>query len=225
MTSLRGSLASPGYPNPYPGDVDCVWEIQAVKGNSIDLNFVDVDLAPSKFCNQDFIEVRRSETDYVIGLYCGKQYPENTIQVYDKVLIRFHSAAGSTGKGFKMEWSYGKFSSMIYIHERKLRISLLGHKNEFKNQTKGSIEAPPLKAAGNEEEPFSWRVLVSRESYISLEFQQYTDGLKVSLIKTTRKLDLISIDMILYVSYILDISHFYTIWRHFIANCANYLYD
>ncbi|KAL9905968.1 cubilin 2 isoform 1-T1 [Glossina fuscipes fuscipes] len=160
LKSLRGSLASPGYPNPYAGDVDCVWEIQAVNGNSIELNFVDVDLAPSKFCNQDFIEVRRSETDYVIGLYCGKQYPENTIQVYDKVLIRFHSEAGSTGKGFKMEWSYG-------------------HKNEFRNQTKGLIQAPPVKAAGNEEEPFSWRVLVSRESYISLEFLQYTDGLKL----------------------------------------------
>uniref|UniRef100_A0A1A9WD06 Cubilin n=1 Tax=Glossina brevipalpis TaxID=37001 RepID=A0A1A9WD06_9MUSC len=158
LTSLRGSLVSPGYPNSYPGDVECIWEIQAAKGNSIVLNFLDVDLATSEFCNQDFIEVRRSATDSLIGLYCGKQYPESMIQVYDKVLIRFRSATGSTGNGFKMAWS---------------------HNNEFINQTKGTIEALPLKAARNEEEGFSWRVLVPRETYISLEFLQYTGGLKL----------------------------------------------
>ena len=61
LTESVGQFRSPGFPNVYPGNLHCVWEIQAPPGFAIDLQILHLDV-------EDFIEscVDRLEVKTVV---------------------------------------------------------------------------------------------------------------------------------------------------------------
>lgn len=52
-----GTISSPGFPNPYPRDLECLWHIKAPDGNRVDLVIETLDLEYSKTCTFDYVQV------------------------------------------------------------------------------------------------------------------------------------------------------------------------
>lgn len=59
-----GSFHSPGYPNRYPSNRECIWYIQTTPGSSIQLTIQEFDVEYHPNCNYDVLEVR--ELDLVL---------------------------------------------------------------------------------------------------------------------------------------------------------------
>lgn len=103
-SSEHGTIASPGYPNSYPRNVECVWQIPSSPGNRLTLSFKEFDLIRSEHCNLDYVEVREeSGIGKIIGVYCDKDV--NAISSSKSLWIKFKSSADRTAKGFVAEYS------------------------------------------------------------------------------------------------------------------------
>ncbi|XP_065360610.1 cubilin homolog [Calliphora vicina] len=160
IESAKGSLASPYYPSTYPPNIECTWVLQGTKGSFLELQFDQLDIANSEHCNEDYLEIRSWSESKVLGIYCGLEKPENTLVSFERFWLRFHSADGSTGKGFKLSWNYA-------------------HLNDLVNITQGYISNPPINMVRNDEEPYAWRILVPRGEFIQLSFHEYNKGLNL----------------------------------------------
>lgn len=61
LSSPRGSIASPYYPEPYGKNTDCVWQIIVAVGSQIQIMFPDIDIKSIGSCGKykfsDYIEV------------------------------------------------------------------------------------------------------------------------------------------------------------------------
>lgn len=57
LTSVTGSIVSPNYPEPYGANSECIYKISVAMGSKITLNFMDLDLENSDYCESDFLEV------------------------------------------------------------------------------------------------------------------------------------------------------------------------
>ena len=65
LTLDFGEIASPGYPNPYATQAECVWKIIVGTGDHIQFQFLNIDLEDTYFdnCRRNFIQVRVSEVN------------------------------------------------------------------------------------------------------------------------------------------------------------------
>ncbi|XP_017111903.1 cubilin homolog [Drosophila elegans] len=158
ITSVRGSLSSPNYPDSYPANVECVWTIEVRPGNALEINFDAMDIVRSDHCNEDFLELRSGVQGPLLGLYCDKKLPEGPLLVNSQLWIKFRSTPGNTAGGFRLRWSYV-------------------HNIEITNGTNGTIEQPPSLFLNDEFEPFTWRIFAEREKVIVLHFDEYISGL------------------------------------------------
>ncbi|MEQ2238486.1 hypothetical protein ILYODFUR_033637 [Ilyodon furcidens] len=52
-----GSISSPGYPNRYPDNRECIWYVTSTPGSSITLNIHEFDVEFHENCNYDVLEV------------------------------------------------------------------------------------------------------------------------------------------------------------------------
>lgn len=53
-----GEIASPGYPNSFPPNLDCIWTIQASQGNQMVLVIEEMNITQSEHCNEEYLELR-----------------------------------------------------------------------------------------------------------------------------------------------------------------------
>ncbi|XP_036131390.1 cubilin [Molossus molossus] len=99
----EGTLNSPGYPEVYPSDVECVWNIVSSPGNRLQLSFITFQLEESQDCRRDFVEIRKENaTGHLVGRYCGNALPLTSPSlVAHSLWIRFVSDASGTGTGFQ----------------------------------------------------------------------------------------------------------------------------
>jgi len=108
ITSARGSLSSPNYPDSYPANIECVWTIGARPGNALEISFEAMDIVRSEHCNEDFLELRSGSQGPLLGLYCDKNLPASPLVVRSEVWVKFRSRPANTAGGFRLHWSYGK---------------------------------------------------------------------------------------------------------------------
>ncbi|KAJ8376962.1 hypothetical protein SKAU_G00075420 [Synaphobranchus kaupii] len=99
-----GTITSPGYPQNFPPNIECTWQVVAHEGNHLEMTF-DSDFEipdPSGHCLGSFFKVwsGRSEVDSSLLLTaCGPTAPGPLIAPYNTITTRFQST-GSPGKGF-----------------------------------------------------------------------------------------------------------------------------
>lgn len=67
LSGTSGSFHSPGYPNTYPSNRECIWYIHTTPGSSIQLTIQEFDIEYHPNCNYDVLEVR--ELDLVFKKY------------------------------------------------------------------------------------------------------------------------------------------------------------
>jgi cubilin len=57
LTEPSGVVSSPNYPNDYPNDAACTWEIAVEEGKRIRLKFNYFHLEASVGCDKDYLEI------------------------------------------------------------------------------------------------------------------------------------------------------------------------
>ncbi|XP_036916668.1 cubilin [Sturnira hondurensis] len=100
---VEGIFDSPGYPEVYPSNVECVWNIISSPGNQLQLSFITFQLEDSRDCSRDFVEIREDNaTGHLVGRYCGSTLPLNYSSAVAHVLwVRFVSDGSGSGTGFQ----------------------------------------------------------------------------------------------------------------------------
>ncbi|XP_055847074.1 cubilin homolog [Episyrphus balteatus] len=160
LTSLRGSLASPFYPESYPSNVECIWILNAPSGNYLELTFDQMNITNSENCNQDYLEIRETSiTGRLLCVFCSNVLPTDSFRGFERIWIKFRSAEGSTGLGFRLSWTNSQLNEVSGF--------------------KGKIESPSIVSIRSEREPFQWRITVPRDYLISLTFKEYNGGLQL----------------------------------------------
>ncbi|KAM9359736.1 mannan-binding lectin serine protease 1 [Symphorus nematophorus] len=68
---MYGSLQSPNFPEPYPREMQLLWNLSVPEGFQIRLYFSHFDLEPSYLCEYDYVKVEAEGE--VLGLFCGRE--------------------------------------------------------------------------------------------------------------------------------------------------------
>ncbi|NXG01683.1 CUBN protein, partial [Sakesphorus luctuosus] len=104
----RGAFNSPGYPEPYPLNSECVWTILSSPGNRLQLSFIAFQVEFSSNCTKDYLEIREgSETGTLAGRFCGNSLPADYTSTIGHVLwVKFFSDSSGTDVGFRATFSH-----------------------------------------------------------------------------------------------------------------------
>uniref|UniRef100_A0A4X2M7T4 Cubilin n=1 Tax=Vombatus ursinus TaxID=29139 RepID=A0A4X2M7T4_VOMUR len=98
----EGVFNSPGYPDIYPPNVECVWNIPSSPGNQLQLSFITFQLEESENCTKDYLEIREGNaTGHLAGRYCGHSLSNYTSVVGHVLWIKFVSDGSGSGLGFQ----------------------------------------------------------------------------------------------------------------------------
>ncbi|KAL0113327.1 hypothetical protein PUN28_012468 [Cardiocondyla obscurior] len=118
--SLNGharEISSPGFPNLYPNNGECIWEITGDNGYHIGLSFVDrFNLETSSNCEKDYVEVfdwiieddRRNYDNgewKSLGKVCGRNTPSSFNSTSNRMKVIFRSNDAVQADGFHAVWS------------------------------------------------------------------------------------------------------------------------
>ncbi|XP_070540436.1 cubilin-like [Ptychodera flava] len=109
-----GNVSSVGFPDPYQGEGQCTWTINA-RANKILLTFPEFDIAESEECREDYIEVFDGDDDEAgtpsFGRYCGSVSPPGIVSSGKHLFIKFKSGANLGGhKGFIATYNEGPYT-------------------------------------------------------------------------------------------------------------------
>ncbi|XP_071443305.1 cubilin [Hetaerina americana] len=103
-SQLNGVVHSPYYPNPYPGNKECIYHIALPPQNAIKLTFQDMEVEDSSRCLFDYIEVRDGdyENSTLIGKYCGGPHnlPQFIISSLNHLWMKFKTDSSVHKRGF-----------------------------------------------------------------------------------------------------------------------------
>ncbi|KAA0704371.1 Bone morphogenetic protein 1 [Triplophysa tibetana] len=103
MTSLNGSFTSPGWPQEYPPNKNCVWQLIAPTQYRITLLLEAFEIEGNDVCKYDYVEVRSGlSTDSKLhGKFCGTEKPEAITSQANSMCVEFKSDNTVSKRGFK----------------------------------------------------------------------------------------------------------------------------
>ena len=107
MTGEDGVFTSPNYPKSYPINVQCVWTIVTVPGDTIELKFNDFHLENSgTACGYDFVDIRDGSSldSPLIGKFCSSKIIGPISSTGNSLFIRLKSDGTVSEKGFRASW-------------------------------------------------------------------------------------------------------------------------
>ncbi|KAG7527098.1 cubilin [Solea senegalensis] len=99
-----GTIKSPNYPQNFPANVECSWQIIAHEGNHLEMSFNSDFQIPdsSGTCQSSYIKVfsgQSQNSDALLSTGCGSVAPGRIIAPANIMTARFQ-ATGATGRGF-----------------------------------------------------------------------------------------------------------------------------
>ena len=102
ITSVNGTITSPGYPMHYPNDLNCTWIIELANVEFISINFLEFETEPywDHLWIYDGISVESNYTSYT-------GYPSLPLKIVSSgnmVMIHFTSDGSGTASGFLMTY-------------------------------------------------------------------------------------------------------------------------
>ncbi|KAM5141109.1 complement C1r subcomponent [Mantella aurantiaca] len=101
-----GYISSPGYPKPYPADLNCNYSIRVEAGFHISITFVetfDIDYHPRAPCPYDTLKVFAGGS--LLSTLCGRKSPGTLKTLSDNVDILFHTDDSGDSKGWKLHYT------------------------------------------------------------------------------------------------------------------------
>ncbi|XP_061094184.1 cubilin [Conger conger] len=109
LSGPSGSFHSPGYPNRYPANRECIWYLRTGPGTSIQITIHEFDVEYHPDCSYDVLEVYGGpdlEAPRLAQL-CTTRPPATPLHVSSTgnlVTVRFRSDAYVSGRGFNASW-------------------------------------------------------------------------------------------------------------------------
>ncbi|KAJ7317853.1 hypothetical protein JRQ81_004015 [Phrynocephalus forsythii] len=106
FTEASGYLSSPGYPQPYPAELQCNYSIRVELGLTVTLKFLEpfeIDDHPQVHCPYDHLKIQAGIKK--IGEFCGTASPGNIETNSSLVDILFFTDESGFSRGWKIRYS------------------------------------------------------------------------------------------------------------------------
>ncbi|KAL4608254.1 CUB domain-containing protein 2 [Arapaima gigas] len=129
LTAIRGNFTSPHYPWIYPNNINCHWTITLAPGYRIKLHFNSMELEDRNSltdeCDYDSLAVHDggSETDPLLGCWCGSEQPPSLLSKGNKLLVILNSDRNSAFKGFSASY-FGVVPINVSCTRREFQIQI-----------------------------------------------------------------------------------------------------
>lgn len=107
LTSARGSIISPHYPEPYGNNALCSWRISVSAGSAIHIVFTDLELESHGLCRYDYLEIfdGRDAAGTSMGKYCTSETdPIQLDTTSNHAFMRMKSDDTNQGRGFHLKY-------------------------------------------------------------------------------------------------------------------------
>ncbi|KAF5295928.1 hypothetical protein FQR65_LT10359 [Abscondita terminalis] len=155
LTSPKGSIISPFYPEPYIEDTDCNWKISVSAGSIIQIVFVDLELENNEDCEMDFVQIYDGPNlnSKSLGKFCKNAHVPFLLSTTNVVRVLFRSDSSVQAKGFHLQYN------------TLCRNSMKGYK--------GVIESPNFPINYPFPLDCSWTVEVAAGNKINITFAQF----------------------------------------------------
>ena len=98
-------IQTPSFPDDYPNNAECLWELRSDAGYHIGLTFITrFQIEQSDNCKNDFVEIWdwRNDEWFSLGKKCGREIPESINGTSNRMKILFRSNERIGGKGFSV---------------------------------------------------------------------------------------------------------------------------
>ncbi|XP_069593736.1 CUB domain-containing protein 2 [Ranitomeya imitator] len=110
FTAVKGNITSPRYPDMYPNNIICQWNIQLTQGFRIKLFFRDLELEEvntlTEECDYDYLAVYdgQSTRDKPLGRWCGTNIPAPLISTKNNLLLVLVTDRDTANRGFSVSY-------------------------------------------------------------------------------------------------------------------------
>uniref|UniRef100_A0AC35GXM3 Metalloendopeptidase n=1 Tax=Panagrolaimus sp. PS1159 TaxID=55785 RepID=A0AC35GXM3_9BILA len=108
ISGNNNAIQSPSFPELYPPDSFCVWNITVSQGYRVAATFRYFNLEPHKNCSYDKLEIYEStisNSETLIGRFCGQNIPKFiTTNTSNSMIVKFTSDASIQKTGFHIEF-------------------------------------------------------------------------------------------------------------------------
>ncbi|KAM9333329.1 LOW QUALITY PROTEIN: cubilin [Pholidichthys leucotaenia] len=107
LSGPSGSITSPGYPNKYPENRECIWYIITSAGSSVTLTIHEFDVEFHQDCSYDVLEVYGGpdlSSPQLAKLCSTTSDPMQVSSTGNMLTVRFKSDAYVSGRGFNASW-------------------------------------------------------------------------------------------------------------------------
>ncbi|KAM4677967.1 ovochymase-1 [Discoglossus pictus] len=107
LTTKRGNITSPGYPNSYPNNLRCQWRIIAPLGNIIRIDLHNLKTEKDNSGCQDQLLVYEDTENHkeILGTFCGEIYSYSFKSDGPEVILIFTTNSRVTMDGFILTYS------------------------------------------------------------------------------------------------------------------------
>ncbi|KAF6019341.1 DMBT1 [Bugula neritina] len=111
LAGTEGNLTSPNYPNPYPHNAYCVWNITVPSGD-ITITVTELDVESCNSNEYDFLKIYDLETSQLLAHHCGSDSSSLITEgVSSSVKAVFQSDGSVNGNGWLLHWSVSTTST------------------------------------------------------------------------------------------------------------------
>uniref|UniRef100_A0A8C6W9S3 Cubilin n=1 Tax=Nannospalax galili TaxID=1026970 RepID=A0A8C6W9S3_NANGA len=102
-----GTVKSPGWPDNYNDNLDCIIVLRAPQNHTISLFFHSFAVEASGDCANDFLEVRNGgdSSSPLLDKYCGTLLPNPVFSQSNELYLRFKSNSALSNHGYKIIWT------------------------------------------------------------------------------------------------------------------------
>lgn len=124
------TISSPNYPNiPLP-HTECKWLINAIPGESIQIDFVErFDLTDTSDCEKEYVEIRDGGTSMspLVGRFC-ESMPSTIVTRDNMAFVKFFTDVEEPRNGFKIKASIAKCGGTIRDSTGEIQSRYFDHK-------------------------------------------------------------------------------------------------
>ncbi|XP_068089491.1 deleted in malignant brain tumors 1 protein-like [Hyperolius riggenbachi] len=174
LTQMYGNISSPFYPNDYPANANCTWQIVVPEGYYIQLSFLHFDLEINPSCQFDVVTIYDGIPGYSSQL-AAICFPGNYV---------FYSTSNIMGINFKTDYSvqhsgfYAVYSSYYVNQNVSLPPTAVPGANYTDcggvlNQMYGNISSPLYPSYYPNNADCNWEIRVPVGYYVQLSFRHF----------------------------------------------------
>eukprot|EP00062_Callorhinchus_milii_P019503 gi/632974159/ref/XP_007903517.1/ PREDICTED: uncharacterized threonine-rich GPI-anchored glycoprotein PJ4664.02-like [Callorhinchus milii] len=102
-----GTFQSPGYPQSYPSDMDCIWVIEALPEDLVQLEFTVMSIERHRTCKYDYVIVYdgKGPNKVEMGRFCGSEVPATLQTSSNTMTIVMQSDSSVELEGFSAQFN------------------------------------------------------------------------------------------------------------------------